>query len=64
MDKNEMLCDFIMVGAVWGKPFLELTAAQQVCWVVFELEGEVNNGGFQQYYESSSCDMALASIPL
>ncbi len=38
--------------------FEELTAAEQVFLCVWELEAEVNNGGFDQYFSNTSGDYA------
>lgn len=42
----------------WKTDFDELTEAEQVFVAIWELEAEVNNGGFEQYYYNSSGDTA------
>lgn len=42
----------------WRVDFDQLTLAEQVFRVVWELESEVNNGGFHQYFLNSTGDFA------
>lgn len=40
-----------------------LSRAEQVFWVIWALEGDVNNGGFSQYMFNSSGDQAALAPP-
>ena len=42
----------------WKAPFEQLSQAEQTFRLVWELEGEVNNGGFEQHFFNSSGDIA------
>ena len=42
----------------WKVDFQKLTKPEQVFLCIWELEAEVNNGGFEQYYQNSSGDNA------
>lgn len=42
----------------WKLEFEELTRPEQVFLCVWELESEVNNGGFDQYFSNTSGDLA------
>ena len=42
----------------WGDNISVLTKPERVLYVVYELEGEVNNGGFVQYFRNSSGNQA------
>jgi hypothetical protein len=44
----------------WKLDFNQLTLPEQVFRCIWELESEVNNGGFEQYYMNSSGDTAFA----
>jgi hypothetical protein len=42
----------------WNTEFAKLSACEVVFGLVWELEGEVNSGGFQQYFHNSSGSFA------
>jgi hypothetical protein len=62
MDKNGVLIDLSQHPAsrFWKVDFGELTEPERVFRCIWELEADVNNGGFRQYYENSSGDTAYA----
>lgn len=70
MDKNRKLIALAEHEAArfWKVDFNLLTEAERVFLLVWEVEGEVNNGGFAQYYGNSAgeraarCPGALQSI--
>jgi hypothetical protein len=47
-----------VVPLIWQTPSAEITEAERVFICVWQLEAEVNNGGFAQYYTNSSGDLA------
>jgi hypothetical protein len=47
-----------VVPLIWQSPPAEITDAERVFICVWQLEAEVNNGGFAQYYTNSSGDLA------
>jgi hypothetical protein len=57
---------FSMVDSIQAKErttgYESLTPAEQVFFCVWELEAEINNGGFEQFYLNSSGDIA-AYVP-
>jgi len=59
-DKNKYLIALSEnpVAQFWKVPYEKLTAAEKVFVSVWELEAEVNNGGFHQYFFNSSGDNA------
>jgi len=46
----------------WKVAFNELTPPERVFVAVWELEAEVNNGGFKQYYQNTSGDNACHAV--
>ena len=60
MSKNNELCDLASraLTLFWDKPFEKLSEPEQVFRTIWELEADVNNGGFAQYYLNSSGDTA------
>ncbi|MEQ8316912.1 MAG: DMP19 family protein [Phycisphaerales bacterium] len=60
MSKNSELCELAnrALDLFWDKPFEKLTEPEQVFRAIWELEADVNNGGFAQYYLNSSGDSA------
>jgi hypothetical protein len=59
--------DLVRVSeAVWAREaaggFEALSAAEQVFLCVWNLEAEVNNGGFEQFYTNSAGDNAAATV--
>ena len=59
-DKNKQLIALSENPAAqfWKVSYQELTAAEKVFVSIWELEAEVNNGGFLQYFFNSSGDNA------
>ena len=56
---NEVvLSNLAALGHPWQVDFEELSPAEQTFLCIWEFEGEVNNGGFSQYYFNSSGDHA------
>ncbi len=43
---------------VWKEPFTLQSRAQQVFSAIWEVEAEVNNGGFKQYFYNNSTESA------
>ncbi len=62
MDKNRQLIRLSETGRFWRLNFEELSSAEQVYCAVWELESEVNSGGFAQYFSNSSGDTAFAVV--
>jgi len=62
MDKNTLLIQLSERGRFWRVDFDDLSRAEQVFRVIWELEAEVNNGGFHQYFSNSSGDSAFAVV--
>ena len=63
-EKNEALIALSDNPAArfWKADFQKLTKPEQVFVCVWELEAEVNNGGFEQYYHNSSGDNADKNV--
>lgn len=63
MDKNTFLID--LSESEWTdsgkKDFHEQSEEQQVFSAIWELEGQVNNGGFMQYFQSADGHTANAA---
>jgi hypothetical protein len=59
MDKNTFLIDLSerYSTALGGVAFTEQPELQQVFSAIWELESEVNNGGFDQYFRNSDSDV-------
>ena len=47
-----------VVPLVWQDPPAEISEAERVFICIWQLEAEVNNGGFAQYFTNSSGDLA------
>jgi len=62
MNKNETLIAVSESGRFWSVAFEELSRPEQVFRSVWDLESDVNNGGFDQYYWNSSGDTAFAAV--
>jgi len=60
MDKNTYLIGLAESpqARFWRLDFQDLTPAEQVFRAIWELEGQVNNGGFEQYFTNCSGDLA------
>ena len=48
MNKNSQLIEISEKGRFWKLDFDELTPSEQVFRAIWDLEGDVNNGGFEQ----------------
>src|SRR5215472_12379335 len=46
----------------WRLDYKDLSAPERVFLVIWELESEVNNGGFQQYFHNSSGALAPHAV--
>jgi hypothetical protein len=55
LDKNTWLIRLAEnpIARFWQLDFEQLTRAEQVFRTIWELEGQVNNGGFEQYFYNS-----------
>jgi hypothetical protein len=62
VDKNKSLIELSERGRFWALPFEDLSRSEQVFRLVWELEGQVNNGGFEQYFFNQSGDFAHAVV--
>jgi len=60
MDKNEAILGIAAVvgDSFWDSEIGELTRPEQVFRMVYELDWEVTNGGFEQYFYNASGDCA------
>lgn len=47
---------------LWNEGWTSLTHAERVFASVWQLEAEVNNGGFDQFYYNSAGDQALKTV--
>jgi hypothetical protein len=59
MDQNNRLVRLSGKGRFWRVDFDALTYPERVFHAIWELESDVNNGGFCQYYSNSSGDSAF-----
>lgn len=55
---NDDLVKLAETSRVWKTPEKDLTEPERVFMAVWELESQVNKGGFEQYYSNSSGDLA------
>ncbi|MCC6560990.1 MAG: DMP19 family protein [Xanthomonadales bacterium] len=60
MDKNRYLGELAEHpdARFWREPFASLTRPEQVFRCIWELEADVNGGGFEQYFANSGGDHA------
>lgn len=58
VDKEQVLSDYAQRSRLWDVELSELNHVEQVFRMIWELEGEVNNGGFAQYYYNAGGDNA------
>jgi Domain of unknown function (DUF4375) len=63
IDKNGALINVADKLMSLGLPFAHLSAQEQVFVAIWELEGDVNNGGFHQYFFNTSGDTAKHAAP-
>jgi len=50
------------ISRFWHLDYKDLSAPERVFLVIWELESEVNNGGFQQYFHNSSGALAPHAV--
>ena len=62
MDKNNRLILLSEKGRFWRVDFDALTEPERVFRAIWDLEADVNNGGFGQYYYNSSGDSAFHAV--
>jgi len=64
VDKNQYLISLseTLCPLVWDAPLKELSAPEQVIVCVYELEREVNNGGFDQFFRNSPGQYVLETV--
>lgn len=48
-----------VVPLIWRTPPVQLTEPEKVFICIWQLESEVNNGGFSQYYSNSAGNLAM-----
>ncbi|MBI5359876.1 MAG: DMP19 family protein [Planctomycetes bacterium] len=60
--KNVLLIQLSKRDCFWRTDFQELSPAEQAFRAVWDLEGEVNNGGFPLYFSISAGDTAFAAV--
>jgi hypothetical protein len=48
-----------VVPLIWQDPPVHITDPEKVLICIWQLEAEVNNGGFSQYYYNSAGDLAV-----
>lgn len=63
VSKTQQLMNSVVLTADPIPGFLRLTRGQRISMVVSELDDEVNNGGFDQYFSNSSGDFAAEIVP-
>ena len=62
MDKNEQLIELSQRRQFWEMDLDRLSIEERVVRAIFDLERDVNNGGFDQYYFNSSGDTAFLVV--
>jgi hypothetical protein len=62
MDANTFLLELSERGRFWRLELGELSPAERVFRAIWDLETEVNNGGFEQYYSNSAGDTAFLVV--
>lgn len=60
MDKNNLLIQLSERGRFWRVEFEELSPVERVFLAIWELESEVNNGVFYQYYSEAAATMLFS----
>ena len=63
IDKNSALINVSERLMSLGHPFAQLSPQEQVFVAIWELESDVNNGGFHQYFSNSTGDTARHAAP-
>ena len=58
MDEEAALLSLSQSGPFWDEPLDRLSPAEKTFRVVWDLEAQVNNGGFEQYFSSGASDGA------
>lgn len=62
MDESKLLISLSERGRFWNVDFDQLTPPEKVFRAIWELEGDINNGGFDQYFFNSSGDTAFHAV--
>ncbi len=64
VDKNQYLIGLseTLCPLVWDAPLAALSSEEQAFVCVYELEREVNNGGFEQFFRNSPGQYALETV--
>ena len=62
MDKDKQLIRLSERGRFWRVDFDDLSPAERVFRAIWDLESDVNNGGFDQYFFNNSGDTAFAVV--
>lgn len=66
MDKEDMIVmeidTYLNEKANYGQEIEKLNSSQRVLLIIENLEREINNGGFKQFYWNSSGDYAMETI--
>lgn len=61
-DKNRTLIHLSESGQFWHHEFEDLRPEERVFRAVWEMESEVDNGGFRQYFWNSTGETAFAAV--
>jgi hypothetical protein len=56
------IADYLNAKSDYGSNMAVLTEAQKVLLIVYDFEGEVNNGGFNQFYFNSTGDYSHETV--
>jgi Domain of unknown function (DUF4375) len=63
MDKNKALIDYVDGNySIYRRPYEDLSEVEKVFHSIWELEKEVNNGGFEQFFFNSSGEIAYRIV--
>lgn len=64
-DEDEIIIElhaYLCEKCEYGELFNKLTSAEKTIYLCQELEGEVNNGGFDQFFFNSSGDFTMETL--
>jgi hypothetical protein len=61
-EKDRRLIRLSEEGGFWSQDYASLPQAKRVCVVIWELEAQVNNGGFHQYFWNYSGRLASEAV--
>ena len=66
MDREDMIVmeidSYLNEKSKYGEEIEKLNSSQRVLLIIENLEREINNGGFDQFYWNSSGDYAMETI--